>query len=231
MASRRVQGFTLIELMVVATIIGVSVVAFTPSFVNTVSDRRAAAAVAEVVRLGRQARSYTMGTSRAHLVSIRPGFGVQGAGLVQLLRGVDSHCDLQNWQTLSATCGPLGLESDSRTCLEQVDLNNERWHHDPHAIRLRTVLAGREAAPDLRAALQAPEGTSYSICHEPNGTTHWAVGPLANPITNFSELNNGQMAGGAMLFTIGVVHNVTNAVENTPRVFAYPLGTTPRRLR
>lgn len=229
MASRRVQGFTLIELMVVATIIGVSIVAFAPAFINTVSDRRAASAIAEVVRLGRQARAYTIGTSRAHLVSIRPGLGARNAGIVQLLRGTDSHCDIQNWLTLSASC--TALEGDSRVCLDQIDLNSDRWYRDPLGIRLRTVLAGRESSPDLISVLQGVEATSYSICHEPSGTTYWAVGPLANPITTFSELNDRQMAGGAMLFTVGLVHNVTNTIQGTPRVFAYPLGTTPRRLR
>jgi prepilin-type N-terminal cleavage/methylation domain-containing protein len=229
MGPRRTEGFSLIELMVVCAIIGISVIAFAPSFVHSMADRRAAGALAEVVRLGRVARSDAIGTQRAHLVWIRPGFGPQNSGVVQLLRGTNAHCDLQNWLALSGLCTPL--ESDSRVCLEQLDLNTARWFRAPFQVRLRTVRFGREQTPDLFSALRTPETSSYALCYEPDGTTHWTVGPLANPITTFSELNANDMAGGAVMFTLGIVDNTTNTPEGMPRVFAFPLGTTPRRLR
>jgi prepilin-type N-terminal cleavage/methylation domain-containing protein len=228
MAARRVEGFSLIELMVVCAIIGISITVLAPSFIHSMADRRAAAAVGEVVRLGRVARSDAIGTQRAHLVWIRPGFGPQSSGEVQLLRGTNGHCDLQDWPALSARC--TGLETDSRVCLEQLDLNSARWYRQPLEVRLRTVRVGREQTADLMGALQAPEASSYLLCYEPNGTTHWSTAPMVNPIA-FSELNTGAMAGGAVMFTIGVVDNTVNGTEGMPRVFAFPLGTTPRRLR
>jgi prepilin-type N-terminal cleavage/methylation domain-containing protein len=229
MGPRRTEGFSLIELMVVCAIIGISVIVFAPSFVHSMADRRAAAAVGEVVRLGRVARSDAIGTQRAHLVWIRPGFGPQNSGHVQLLRGTNAHCDLQNWLALAARC--TGVESDDRICLEQLDLNTARWYRAPFEVRLRTVRIGREQTPDLFSALLAPETSSYAICYEPGGTTHWTVAPLANPITSFSELNANDMQGGAVMFTIGIVDNSNNTTEGMPRVFAFPLGTTPRRMR
>lgn len=228
MGPRRVQGFSLIELMVVCLIIAFSIMAFAPSFVTSMADRRGSAALMEVVRLGRVARADAIGTQRAHLVWIRPGAGPQNSGVVSLLRGTNAHCDLQSWLTLSGRC--RAVETDDRVCIQQLDLNSERWYRAPYEIRLRTVRPGREATPDLINALLTPEATNYEICYEPTGTTHWAAAPLADQMA-FSELNTGDMAGGAMMFTVGIVDNINNLSFGMPRVFAFPLGTTPRRLR
>jgi prepilin-type N-terminal cleavage/methylation domain-containing protein len=222
---RRLQGFTLIELMVVATVIGVSVIAFTPSFIFAMADRRASSAALEVSRVGRRARSEALGTQRAHLVWIRPGFG--GTGAIQLFRGLSAQCDIQPWLTLSGTCPAVG--TDNVGCLENIDLNDTHWFHSPFQIRLRTIRAGRENA--LPAVLTDPEeiGTT-GLCYEPTGTTQWMVGALADP-TVFNTLNAGAAAGGALLYSVGLFNLTSNSVVGTPRVIAYPLGSTPRKLR
>jgi prepilin-type N-terminal cleavage/methylation domain-containing protein len=227
MARRRLQGFTLIELMVVATIIGVSVVAFTPSFIFAMADRRAASAVSEVVRVGRRARAETIGTQRAHLVWIR-----SDAGTVQMLRGTTAHCDIENWPAISALCPASAVvgTGDQRQCLENLNFNDTHWFHAPFQIRLRPVPIGQEGA--LVALLAAPgPGASHALCYEPSGATLWANLPaLLNP-TPFSTMNQGAAAGGGFTFAVGLFHLGDNAVVGTPRVLSYPLGTTPRRLR
>lgn len=225
MARRRAQGFTLIELMVVATIIGVSIIAFTPSFIYAMADRRAAAAVSEVVRVGRRARADAIGTQRAHLVWIRPD-----PGRIQLLRGTTSHCDIEDWSARAATCPALS-GGDQRMCLENLNFGDTHWFHTPFEIRLRTVPPGQEGnlVPLLRAP--APAAT-IALCYEPSGSVQWATqnAALVNPVL-FSSLNQGAAQGGGFLFTIGLFHLGDADVVGTPRALSYPLGTTPRRLR
>jgi prepilin-type N-terminal cleavage/methylation domain-containing protein len=233
MAARRVEGFSLIELMVVCAIIGLSVIAFAPSFVLSMADRRAAAAASEVVRIGRQARADAIGTQRPHLVWMRMDDGAEESGIVQLLRGTSGPCDIQRWLALSLSCAGINREADSRVCLASLDLNTDRWFRDPLQIRLRTVERNREAPAQLISALTAPDSNNYAICYEATGATRWAVllGGLTDPVTTFSERNDGLAAGGGFLFTAGVVDKNTSDVKSVPRVLAYPLGTTPRRLR
>ena len=229
MAPRRVQGFTLIELMVVAAIIGVSVVIFTPSFVFSINDRRAASAVSEVARLGRRARSEAIGTQRAHLVWIQIGGAVAGAtGNVQLIMGTSAHCDVQNWATLQRDCSatPIGP-----ACLETLDLHDTHWSHPPFQIRLRSVAnAAQEAA--LPALIRGSENSSYLLCHEPSGALQWSVDPAPlDQLNTWSQLNVRQALGGGFVFAVGLFSTTANDVQGNPRMLAYPLGTTPRRLR
>lgn len=228
MGLRRVQGFSLIELMVVATIIGISVIAFTPSFIFATADRRVASAASEVVRIGRRARAEAIGTQRAHLVWIRPGAGLETTGIVQLIRGTNPHCDLQNWQTLAAICPVNGI--DPRACLENINLNDTHWFHEPFQIRLRSVPQDSENA--LVARLEGgTEANGFALCYQPSGATQWAVTTTLTDPMAFSDRNTAEAAGGAFMFVVGLFNKRNDAVEGTPRVLSYPLGTTPRRLR
>src|ERR1700712_1890206 len=112
----RRAGYTLIEMMIVVLIVGLSAVAFTPGLGRANTDRRVSTAARELIRIGRRARADTFGYLRAHLVWIDPT-----TGTVQLLRGTTNSCTLSiaglPATQASCTTTPLGQQ-----CLENLSV-------------------------------------------------------------------------------------------------------------
>src|SRR5688500_17767562 len=105
-------GYTLVELMMIVMIIGVSAVAFAPALGRQMGERRVSTAARELIRIGRRARSDTFGYLRAHLIYFAPT-----SGRVMLLRAPTSSCTLTEW-------GPIADDCDKRLarCLEDFKL-------------------------------------------------------------------------------------------------------------
>lgn len=214
--------------MVVATIISIMALAFQPAFSKSMADKRTVSAAAEVVRIGRRARSESVGLQRAYLMAVQPGAGVQGTGVVQLLRGNSLHCALEDWSVHAATCTANPVPGSA--CPENLNLNVAPWYRSPFGIRLRTINigAGQEVGPGPAAALKGGGGGIVSICYEPSGLTHWSTAALGGAMT-FSQLASGAAAGGGFMFAVGLVADGT--VVGVPIMLSFPLGGTPRRLR
>lgn len=142
---RRFEGFTLLELMIVVTIIAVSAALAAPAITQAMSIARADRANHDVVRLVRQARSEAMAYGRAYLVHL----DTTGNGRVELWRGASSACRLENWTTTMGA-GPCASPSTpGGNCVDYVD------------SLLYTV--GGDGV-----TLSMP-GTRYDICFSPNG--------------------------------------------------------------
>jgi prepilin-type N-terminal cleavage/methylation domain-containing protein len=97
------QGFTLLELMVVVAIIGVTAAIAAPTINRAIASSRADRATHDIVRLGRRARSEAVAFGRAYLLRM----STLGDGGVELWRGRTSLCR-QDWSVITSTgtCSP-----------------------------------------------------------------------------------------------------------------------------
>lgn len=233
--SRSKAGVTLIELMVVVTIIGLSMLAFTPSFIHAMADRRAATATMELARMGRRARLEAIGLQRAMLVHIEYGMAPNQTARLRLLRGNVTHCDAENWDARAGEC-PANpeLERTATGCLESIDLSNTHWFHAPFAVTVGMWQANETTPAPADVITRAARGGrgEIGICYEPSSMVRWTVTPPGNGAAmNFSTLNTGVAAGGGLMFAVGLFDRSQDMLTNTPRVVLYPLAGTPRRLR
>ncbi len=226
---------TLIELMVVVTIIGISLMAFAPSFARSFADRRCATATMELVRMGRRARSEAIGLQRAMLVHINYGRAPTQTARMRLLRGNVTRCDVEDWNARQNDC-PANpeLERTSSACMESADLSNSRWFHAPFAVTVAMWPANQTqqttSPEDLVRGVAGGGSGTMAICYEPSGIVRWSAGALGLGM-NFSTLNAGAAAGGGLLFAVGLWDRSENELSGVPRVVLYPLAGTPRRLR
>jgi prepilin-type N-terminal cleavage/methylation domain-containing protein len=219
---RRTAGFTLIELMVVASIMSIILLAFRASFTKAIANKRAIAAAAELVRLGRRGRAEAMGLQRAHLLYVDPS-GANGLGIASLLRGNSTHCDLDDWEAFQKLCtANNGIPAQGSACVEYLDLSQSRWRHEPHDIRIRAISSGQEANASSYMVAGLIEGGVRSLCYEPWGGVQWSVTALG-PAMAFDWHGTNQAASGAFSWTVGLA--------GIAPVLSFPLGGAPRRLR
>ena len=205
-------GYTLVELMMVVVIIGVSVTAFAPGFSRAMADRRVSIAARELIRVGRRARSDTFGYLRAHLLWITPK-----AGRVQLLRGRTNSCQLTVWKPVLDTC----TTATRRDCLEDFTLASLA---KGGSIDMREEqLAGSEVS-------YVDQAKGRALCFAPNGVTYYGQGAdIASATSDMSETVSKTTPGGFVY----ALHAGTSAPTSTSRVHRvlFPLGASPRALR
>ena len=205
-------GYTLVELMIVVTIIGISVTAFAPGFSRAMADRRVSIAARELIRMGRRARSDTFGYLRAHLLWITPD-----KGRVQLLRGRSNSCLLTVWKPVLATCDT----PTRRDCLEDFTLAG--------------MSGGREIAileEQISGATVRYADTSKgrALCFAPSGLTYYGQGTDIESATSaLTETVTKDIPGGFVY----ALHAGTGEPTATSRVHRvlFPLGSSPRALR
>lgn len=89
--------------MIVVTIIGIMAAAIAPGIRTTLAEGRASNAAIDLVRLGARARAESVSTGLAHLMSYC--VGNQGFGGMELFRGINDRCNLQDWSTLNTSIG------------------------------------------------------------------------------------------------------------------------------
>jgi len=205
----RTAGYTLIELMIVVMIVGVSLMAFAPGFGRAMADRQVSTAAREVIRIGRRARSETFGYLRAHLLVIMPT-----AGQVQLLRAPTNSCTLTSWAESRKDCAtnPPGAR-----CLENFKLAD--W--SDRTISLFEDAGNHSYVKTARALCYAPSG---EVRHTPT-----AENDLANVAGSLSDANT--VAGGFVYALLAGASAPTSGGADRVHRVLFPLGGGPRSVR
>lgn len=167
-------GFTLIELMIVVVIVGVTAALVAPGVMRTMGIARANRCQYDAARMFRAARTNAIGTGRAHLVELVPT-----AGNVQLnvYIGDSSSCSRSTWGGIIGTAAPVdGI----------AEIN---YTQNPHGVLIRY--------------LPGPGGTvPRQVCFEPQGE-RWqrlgTTGPFTRGVGTLifaiDRLEGGSMAG------------------------------------
>jgi prepilin-type N-terminal cleavage/methylation domain-containing protein len=162
---RSEAGFTVMELMIALVIIGVMAMAIAPSLTGALSDNRQNAAMMDVVRLTRKARSLAMSSGVAHLVRFQSA-GAGGLGTIELFEGMNNRCTQTPWATAFAASSELG-----QGALETLDMS----YFNPTASGTtpRLTDTGRYVIR-VFAEAGSPIATvsELQICYQPNGESY-----------------------------------------------------------
>ena len=94
----RRNGFSLIELMVVVTLIGVTAGLAAPAMTDSLRDRKANLVARDMVRLFRNAAALSLGRGTAHMVSFMPALD-NARGRLHLYVGTTPTCIHTDWTT------------------------------------------------------------------------------------------------------------------------------------
>jgi prepilin-type N-terminal cleavage/methylation domain-containing protein len=209
-AQRSRGGFTLVELMIVVTIIGLSVVAFAPGFSRAMAEREVSFATREILRIAKRARTESLGYRRAYLMYVNPGASDSDAPRVQLLRAPNNSCVAQAWDTLQATCDTPAI---GRPCVEDVDFGSD--------------VNFSSSGFTVRALEEATDGSTSSqdraLCWAPNGLVYTrSPAVLTTPL---AETNASNTVNGGVLFKLSLWQD-GGQIGRDHRVLI-PLGGAP----
>ena len=177
------DGFTLLEAMVMVAIVGISAALAAPAMMNAIANRRAGEGVHAVVRIGARARSEAIGYGRAHVLTFSDSStGAGDMGTLELWRGTFDRCSANNWASIiTSTC------AGNRDCVDSLDMGT--YTHPTNSAELRLM----------------PAGTGGSLCFQPNGDVYFAAAgglwsttpPAGSDAMEFRvrRINHGSPAG------------------------------------
>ena len=194
-------GFTLLEMMTVVAIIGITAGLAAPAMMSSIANRRAGEATHAVVRIGARARSEALAYSRAHLLTFVPtSTGPDSYGTFELWRGRIDRCAANDWSTLLT--GSCATNPD---CIDSLDM-------------------GTYAHPTNRVRVQLEGSVRGALCFEPSGDMYYANTP---PGAGGSIWSSTPPAGrGGVEFSVDRMTN--GARTGVTRRVVFPFGATPR---
>ncbi len=178
----RSKGFTLVEVMVTVTIIGILLVLAKPGMgtwrLNTYHYELANT----VAAIGRRAATRAWQTGRAHSVELSVDAG--GDFLILLKQGMSPKCRQTNWARCDSRVDPLAPAP-----IQELTAESFRSNAGSGVLSISVAMTkeGDDISPyaDWNTAVSA-----MSVCYEPSGKTYrlQATGPSAGLVLQRSKL-------------------------------------------
>lgn len=159
------QGFTLLELMIVITVMGTMAALLAPGIGEFLADARASSATEDLVRLSRHMRSRAQETGLAHLLVFgRTNKDRGGLGVFRVYEGMNNHCRTTPWpQTVN------GALSDGHAPVETLDMLT----YNPSSMGANvTVNDAERQVIAVTATTSAGAVDTVNLCYEPSGATY-----------------------------------------------------------
>jgi prepilin-type N-terminal cleavage/methylation domain-containing protein len=202
---RQSAGFSLIELMVVVTIVGIMSAAIVPAMGDVLADHRAASAAMDVLRLARRARSLTLANGTAYMLTAQRA-DPASLGSLTLVQGMNARCLQTLW---NAAVGRPG---------ETIGLGAGMAYYNP-------IAGGRPLGTDanrqvivLQPSIDGGNVVSVQICYQPNGEVYIQ---RAADATMLRQANT-------MLVTLTVTRTVAGVPHGQTREVIFPNGGSAR---
>jgi prepilin-type N-terminal cleavage/methylation domain-containing protein len=167
-------GFTLLELMIVITIMGGMAALIAPGISEYMADIRASGASEDLIRLSRHVRSRAQETGLAHLI-VFSGSSNDSGGLGRLLvyEGMNNHCRQTPWpQAVNGTV------ANGQAPVDSVDLS--RGNYNPISGGAPRIDDSSRQVISVSVAGSSGAPSSAIICYEPSGATLEGIGDSSN---------------------------------------------------
>jgi len=159
-------GFTLLELMIVVTVMGTMAALLAPGIGEFLADARAASVSEDLVRISRHVRARAQESGLAHLLVFSGAASDSGGlGRVRIYEGMNNHCRQTPWpQTVGGSAAdghaPVEVLDLSASSFNPVGSSNGPSIDDSNRQVISLRVAGAVGAPDAAV-----------ICYEPSGAT------------------------------------------------------------
>jgi prepilin-type N-terminal cleavage/methylation domain-containing protein len=209
------NGFTLLELMIVITIMGTMAALMAPGIGEFMADARASSASEDLIRLSRHVRSRAQETGLAHLLVFSGDTNVSGGlGLILVYEGMNNHCRQTPWGQATG-----GTTLTGHYVIDRLDLAS----YNPVASGSNPTKddTGR---PVIQLSVRGSSGapTSAVICFEPGGALFEGVGDSSAAAFSFTTQTNP--------ITFTITRSVSGQQRGLVREVVFPAGG-PARFR
>lgn len=214
---RRSQaGFTLLELMIVVTVMGTMAALLAPGIGEFMADARAAGAAEDLVRISRHVRARAQESGLAHLLEFRAGTTDSGGlGVLRLWEGMNNRCRLTPWpQTINGTI------QNGHTWVEQLDLGLSQYNQPVGGSAPTFDDSGRQVI-SMRAGGSITTPEYAALCFEPSGATWQGVSNTSSP-AGYVFTRQTQPA------TFTILRRVDGVTRGAPRTIVFQPGGIAR---
>jgi prepilin-type N-terminal cleavage/methylation domain-containing protein len=214
---RRSQaGFTLLELMIVVSVMGTMAALLAPGIGEFMADARCAGAAEDLVRISRHVRARSQESGLAHLLEFRASTTDSGGlGIVRVWEGMNNRCRLTPW--LQTTTGAV---KDGHGAVEELDLGSSHYNQTGGG-RSPTLDDGNRQVISLSAGGSITTPTYAALCFEPSGATWQGVSNTASG-TGYTFTRQTQPA------TFTFLRRVNGVTRGAPRTIVFQPGGIAR---
>jgi prepilin-type N-terminal cleavage/methylation domain-containing protein len=208
---QRTHGFTLLELMIVVSIMGAMAALLAPGIGEFMADARASGAAQDLLRLNRHIRSRVQETGLAHLMIFSSSSNdSKGLGRVLVYEGMNNHCRQTPW---AQTIG--GSVSDGHAPVDQLDLRASTYNSIAGTGTPSIDDSNRQVI-SLAASDSTGARETVNLCFEPGGTT--LDGTSSQAGAGFSFINQTD------IITFTVTRQVNHEERGPVRQITFPPG-------